>query len=187
MGFLGRFDRVKRLDVLLDALISLPPDVRPDRVLMAGDGPEKLAVERMINDNAWLKSSCKLLGTVEDVPAFLAELDYLVLPSEIEGFPNAILEAMAMAKPIVATRVSGVPSLVEGVGFLAEPRSVESLAEAIGKMQRLSSVERQMMGHLARQRVERDFDIRILAERFWSQHKSLLATVRSAPPSRRRR
>ena len=74
------------------------------------------------------------VGFTDDVPAALAELDAMVLPSLFgEGLPMVVLEAMAAALPVIATRVEGTPeAITHGVeGLLAEPRDSASLAEAI--------------------------------------------------------
>ncbi len=174
LGFVGRLDRVKRLDVLLEALKRTPEELRPGRVLIAGDGSERASLEEVIAGDPWLTAHCELVGRVSDVPGFLKGIDYLVLPSQIEGFPNAVLEAMAMARPIVATRVSDVPTIVGDLGFLAEPGDPDSLAAALQAMQALSAPERTELGRQARAKVEKQYDVRVQAERFWELHRRLL-------------
>lgn len=173
-GFLGRFASVKRLDVLLEAVILLPPAQRPDVLVLAGDGPEMGRVTDMVRSDTWLSEHVKLLGARDDVPLFLSGVDYLVLSSQVEGAPNAVLEAMAMGKPVVATCVSDLPEIVEGVGFLAIPGDAGSLSGAISKMQGLTSAERADLGALARERILERFDMTVVAERFWQAHRDLL-------------
>lgn len=173
-GFVGRFHAVKRIDLLLRAVASLPDGARPDRLVLAGDGPEAPAVREQVAADPWLREHVELLGTCTDVPAFLAEIDYLILSSEVEGAPNAVIEAMAMRKPVVATRVSDVPTIVGETGSLAEPGDADSLAAAIAAMQALSSEARAERGAAARLRVEREYDVKVVAERFWDAHRRLL-------------
>ncbi len=173
-GFVGRFHAVKRIDVLLEAVASLPEGARPDRLVLAGDGPEASAVRELVAEHEWLREHVELIGTCTDVPAFLAETDYLILSSEVEGAPNAVIEAMAMRRPVVATRVSDVPTIVGETGFLADPGDVASLAAAIAAMQGLAPGARAELGAAARGRVERDYDIRVVSERFWEAHRQLL-------------
>ncbi len=173
-GFVGRFHAVKRIDLLLRAVASLPEGARPDRLVLAGDGPEAPAVREQVAADPWLREHVELIGTCTDVPAFLAETDYLVLSSEVEGAPNAVIEAMAMRRPVVATRVSDVPSIVGETGLLAEPGDVASLAAAIAAMQGLSGEARAALGADARLRVEREYDVKVVAERFWEAHRQLL-------------
>lgn len=177
-GFLGRFHPVKRLDVLLDAVTSLPETDRPDRLVLAGDGPVMPEVRRRVTADPWLSEHCLLLGEIHAIPEFMASIDYLILSSEIEGLPNVVLEAMAMARPLVATRVSDVPHLAEGTGILAAPADVRSLADAIAAMQALPRAERQRMGRLARERIEREYDLERVAKRFWDAHQELLPMAR---------
>lgn len=173
-GFLGRFAAVKRLDVLLDAVTRLPVDERPDVLALAGDGPMMPDVRARVEADPWLSSHCRLLGTVGDVPGFLASVDYLVLPSEVEGLPNVVLEAMAMRTPVVATRVSDVPAMLGDTGILADPGDTASLCAALRRMQALAPPERAALGARARQRVEQLYDVRVVAERFWQAHLALL-------------
>jgi glycosyltransferase involved in cell wall biosynthesis len=88
---------------------------------------------------------------------FLQEIDVFVLPSLTEGTPNAIVEAMAHQKPIVATRVGGIPDLVnDAVGVLVAPNDVEALSAAMSKLAADAAL-RHAMGVAARKRYEELF------------------------------
>lgn len=167
LGFLGRFDAIKRIDLLLDAVLRLKPEDRPDWILLGGDGDETPGIKQTIAGNEWLTDHCRLMGTVSDTPGYLSSIDYLVLASDAEGFPNVVLEAMAMGKPVVATRVSDIPELIGDTGALAEPGDVYSLAGAIGWMQSLSREDRTTLGERARKNVWDNYSITAAAERFW--------------------
>ena len=108
------------------------------------------------------------LGDTDDVRPFLEDADCVVLPSYREGLPRSLLEAAAMAKPMVATDVPGCRDLVTAGdnGMLCQARSAESLAAAMEAMLRLNSAERQAMGQRARERVERDFDQSIVVDAY---------------------
>lgn len=117
----------------------------------------------------WAKSGLiDYLGDAEDVRPFLAAADCVVLPSYREGLPRVLLEAAAMAKPLIATDVPGCRHVTqEGVnGFLCAPRDSRSLAGAMLKMLRLPLEDRAAMGAAARTRVENEFDERIVARRY---------------------
>lgn len=172
-GYLGRFDPVKRLDILLDALAAMPESHRPNKVLLAGDGPMRSMVEARLAADPWLGRHCQILGRQHDVPAFIEKIDYLILSSEVEGLPNAVLEAMAMGRPVVATRVSDVPLVVGDAGVLAEPADAASLAAALTKMQLASDEERAAMGRGARAKIEAHHDLQKIAERFWRVHSEV--------------
>lgn len=102
---------------------------------IAGDGQLRLQVEAEIRRQG-LETRFHLLGWRRDVRRLLAAADIVVLTSLWEGLPRAILQAMAARKPVVATRVDGVPEAVEDGrnGFLVEPGDIDGLAERIGRL-----------------------------------------------------
>jgi glycosyltransferase involved in cell wall biosynthesis len=110
----------------------------------------------------------RYLGDTADVRPFLEESDCIVLPSYREGLPRSLLEAAAMAKPMVATDVPGCRDLVSDGdnGFLCAVRSPASLAAAMEKMLKLSPEDRATMGLRARRRVEREFDQALVVEAY---------------------
>src|SRR5690606_36275810 len=120
------------------------------------------------------------LGVRSDTPGFLAAIDVLVLTSDTGGLPNAVIEAMAAGRPVIATRVSDVPRLVTDNGYVVEPRDAAGLADALGRMRRLDSAERRCMGSAGRRRAEADYGLPVAAERFWRAHDRVLAG-RAAP------
>lgn len=102
------------------------------RFLLIGDGPERRGLEAQVRD-AGLASNIMFLGRRTDVPELLACCDVSVLPSEAEGFPNALLESMSAGLPVVATAVGGSKEIIENGrnGLLVPPGSPEKLAEAV--------------------------------------------------------
>lgn len=178
LGFLGRFAHVKRIDLLMEALRRLPEPVRPDHVVLAGDGDMMPHVRALVAADPWLRERCRFVGSIDDTPAFLAGIDYLVLSSDSEGLPNVVLEAMAMGKPVVATAVSEVPFMVADTGYVVPPGDADALAGAIAAMQRLSSDERRELGKRARRRVEEVYDIAVRSAEFWDAHLDLMPNAR---------
>ena len=172
-GFLARFAPVKRLDLLLDAVQALEESKRPDYLVLGGDGLTMPMVKARVAADGWLREHCRILGMVESPPEFLASIDYLVLPSDSEGQPNVLLEAMASGKTVIASRVADVPVLVEGVGFLMEPGSKESLVQALETVQGLTPKARHALGQKARRKAVEQYDIRRVAERYWRAHLEL--------------
>jgi glycosyltransferase involved in cell wall biosynthesis len=120
----------KRVDVLLDACAT---GARTMRVEIFGDGPLRVELEEQARR---LGLDATFHGDVPDLRDRLRELDLFVLPSRDENLPMALLEAMAAAVPVVATRVGGVPELIEdGVsGRVVSPERVEPLATAIAEL-----------------------------------------------------
>lgn len=99
---------------------------------------------------------------VDDVRGPMAEADVIVLPSYREGTSRVLLEASALARPMITTDVPGCRDVVEdGVaGLLAKVKDAGSLADAIRRMIAFTPAQREAMGHAARARVERDYDER---------------------------
>lgn len=97
-----------------------------------GDGELKEPLEALAGERG-LSSMCRFVGSRDDVMEFYAAADVVVLPSHSEGFPFVILEALAMGKPVIATRVNGVPEVIEHMktGLLVNARDVGGLASAI--------------------------------------------------------
>ena len=123
---------VKRTDDVLLAVRRLR-DRGVDAVLcMVGDGPDREAVERRARELGIVRSSL-FLGYQDEVAPYYAAFDALILPSANEGTPVSAIEALAGGRPVVATRVGGVPDVVrDGVdGFLVEPGDVDAMADRL--------------------------------------------------------
>ncbi len=104
--------------------------------VIAGDGPGRAEITEKIERMPW-RGHVTLLGHRPDVENVLASLDVLVLPSYAhEGIPQIILQAQAIARPVVATRIGGIPEVVrDGVtGLLIEPRDSSALAASIARL-----------------------------------------------------
>ena len=115
------------------------------------------------------------LGHREDTDALLQALDIFALPSLSEGIPMALLEAMAASRAVVASRVGGIPEIIEDgfEGFLVEPMDVNGLAERCLRLIESPDMA-QKMGQMARARVERDFSAENMAHRVALLYKELI-------------
>lgn len=101
----------------------------PCTFVFAGDGEQRPVLARLA---AELKVDVRLLGARTDVDRLLARADLVVLPSLTEGMSNAVMEAMAAGRPVVATAVGGTPELLaDGRGVLVPPRDPVALADAV--------------------------------------------------------
>jgi glycosyltransferase involved in cell wall biosynthesis len=153
----GRLVEQKGHRYLIDASVpvfSLWPEIQ---LLIIGDGELREVLERQA-EQLGLAEHCHFLGIREDVPHLLSAADLFVLPSLWEGLSLALLEAMAAARPIVATDVSGTAqAMIPGqTGLLVPPGDSQALAGAM--VQLLSDpAQAQAMGQAARQRAERAF------------------------------
>ena len=136
------------------------PDVR-FQILGFADVDNRTAVPRATLETWVGEGLVEHLGAHDDVRPFIAAADCVVLPSYREGLPRALLEASAMARPIVATDVVGVRDVVdhEATGLLCDARSGEKLAAAMLRMMALPAEARAAMGAAGRAKVERDYAI----------------------------
>ena len=134
------------------------PDVR-FQLLGPLDHQNRTGIAKTELDEWVADGAIEYFGPAEDVRPAIARASAVVLPSYREGMPRSLLEAAAMARPMIATDVPGCRHLVEeGVtGFLCAARSAASLAQAMVKMVRATPAERQTMGDSARKRVQTEF------------------------------
>lgn len=140
----GRLARQKGFDVLLAALPEVEASLRGVHCTIAGEGPERGALERAIAA-AGVGATVRLIGYRSDMAPLLATADAVTAPSRAEGLPLLLLEAMALGRPVVATRVGGVPEVIRdgGTGILVEPGDAPGLAAAlIGLLSAPSEAER---------------------------------------------
>jgi glycosyltransferase involved in cell wall biosynthesis len=148
---------------------------RPVRLVVLGDGPSRHDIEALATP---LGAAVVLAGHRDDVPAVLDATDVLLHPSEVDAFPTALLEAMAAATPIVATRVGGIPEIVDdGVtGVLIDaPATAASLVGAIEPLL-ADAGRRGALAAAGRRRFEEHFT----AERWAARLRAVYDEVRSA-------
>ncbi len=125
----------KGLDVLIDALSMLRERGRTPVAWIAGDGPVRAALEEQCR-RASLDGRVVFLGARGDVPDLIAAADVFVHPAHREGLGIAALEAMALARPVIASRVGGLAeSVIDGrTGILVPPGDARALAEALDRV-----------------------------------------------------
>jgi glycosyltransferase involved in cell wall biosynthesis len=125
---LGRLHRNKAFDVLIAALPALPSV----HLAIAGEGPERPALERLAQELG-VADRLHLLGWRQDQGALLAACDLLVCSSRIEPLGNVIIEAFSAARPVVATAVAGPVELIDPgrTGLIVPPEDPAKLAAAI--------------------------------------------------------
>jgi len=174
IGTVGRLTPVKGIAYLLQAARILLRQGANVKVLVVGDGNIRQDLMTQTHDLG-ITQNVVFLGHREDTDALLLALDIFVLPSLSEGIPMALLEAMAACRAVVASRVGGIPEIVDdGIeGFLVEPMDVDSLAERCRLLIESPDVAKKM-GEQGRKRVERDFSATAMADRVASVYKELL-------------
>ena len=131
----ARLEREKDIASLIQAMKIVQEAVPDARCLIAGDGSQKDELQRQI-EALGLSESVTLLGFCADAASLMAAADLFVLPSLAEPFGLVLLEAMALGRPVIATRAGGpLEIVVDGeTGFLVAPSSPDALAEAVQRL-----------------------------------------------------
>jgi glycosyltransferase involved in cell wall biosynthesis len=173
--FVGRMTAQKGVDVLLEAFAEVERKY-PDAILvLAGDGPLRGRMERLAS--ARKLRSLRFLGWRGDIPNLMADADLVVMPSRWEGFGLAALEAMALAKPVIASSVSSLPEIVvDGkTGFLVPHDNPHALAESINRLLSDTGLAH-AFGQAGQMRLAQDFTVERMAEKTASEYRRLLET-----------
>ena len=162
----GRLDPIKGFDVLIEALGELKRRGRRFRCQLIGEGPLRRELQAGI-DRLGLAGTVELAGArpQTDVRAALGAATIFTLPSLIapsgdrDGIPVSLMEAMAAGAPVVSTRLSGIPELVDDQheGLLVPPRDAQALAGALGRLLDDAALRRRL-ALAARAKIEREFD-----------------------------
>jgi len=156
---LGRLDIQKGFDVALTAFASLVDRYPHVRLVLAGDGPKRSVLEQQAQELGIIHA-VDFLGWVapELVPELINDSMIVLMPSRWEGLPQVAMEAALMARPVVATRVDGVPEIVlhGQTGLLIESEDSSALAEAIESLLVHPEVAVEM-GQAARMHVKKKF------------------------------
>lgn len=127
--------------------------------------------------NAWVKEKkIHHLGYVQDVRPFLCDSDVVVLPSYWEGIPRSMLEAMAMAKPIITTDAVGCREVIEvgKNGFMVPVKNVPALTEAMNEMITIGERARREMGRYGREKAVKEFDERLTIQTYMKEIAQVL-------------
>ena len=163
IGFIGRLTEQKGVRYLLEAAALLKITCPGIYMVIVGDGVLSEDLQRL--SKSLDLSNVIFAGFQRDVKKYLCMLDVLVLPSLFEGLPVTLLEAMAAGVPSIASRVGGVPEVLEdGVtGFLVEPKQVNLLAQTIERL--VKSPERWAMRSAAKELFKKKFSASTMIKR----------------------
>jgi glycosyltransferase involved in cell wall biosynthesis len=175
IGCVARLDPVKGHEYLLAAMPRVLAAHPETILLIVGDGPRRVALEAQARDLG-IEQRVRFLGARQDIASIVLALDLFVLASSLrEGCPLAVLEAMSMAQPVVASRLGGLVEEVDhGVsGLLVPPRDPAALAEAIRTLQDDPGFARRM-GDMGRKRYERQFTPAVMLGKIESLYDELL-------------
>ena len=175
VGTVGRLVPVKGHDVLLRAASALLKRRRNLKFLIVGDGPLMSKLADLTRDLG-IGKEVVLAGQRDDVYDLVNCMDIFTLPSTHEGIPMVLLEALALRRPVVASRVGGIPEVVEnGVsGLLVAPNNGRELEQGIEKILQDGSYADQL-GQAGRARVEEEFTAEVMAKRTADLYCSILS------------
>ena len=170
LGCAGNLTDIKRHELAIRAMPSILAGVPRSRLIIAGDGPLRGRLEKLVRDLE-LSDAVEFRGSYHGStdPAylrFLQTIDVLVVPSKTEACPLVVLEAMASAVPVVGFRTGGMPDLVvDGTtGHLVAPDDVEGLAKAVVSILQDDGLWSRM-GSESLSRYERQFTTKSMRER----------------------
>lgn len=164
IGTIANFYPTKGLNYLIEAADSVRKKFPDILFVLIGEGQQKEFLNKKINQLN-LQNNFKLVK-IADAYRYLKAFDIFVLSSVKEGLPYTILEAMAAELPIVATRVGGIPEMIEGgvSGFLVEPKDSENLAKKISQMLENPDLAKNF-GQNAKEKYEREFAFETMLKR----------------------
>lgn len=173
VGMVAILRRKKGHHILLDAVPDILRAVPEALFVLAGNGPQRENVSRKIRGMG-LSEKVFMLGLRKDVPNVIASLDLFVLPTLEEALGTSFLEAMAMEKPVVGTRVGGVSEVVvDGVnGYLVPSENPGELARAIVALLRDGEAARRM-GIEGRKTVREKYTVEVMCEKMSALYAAL--------------
>lgn len=163
--FIGRMLRDKGIEEFLEA-VEVIKGKYPDtefQILGNMEGKYQDKLDALTKDGI-----VNYLGTTSDVRPYIGTVECTIMPSYHEGMSNVNLESAANGRPVITTDVPGCRETVDdGVtGFLVTPRDAESLIEGVERFLALSYDDKQKMGRMAREKVEREFDREIVVKAY---------------------
>ena len=155
--FIGRIMKDKGINELLEAYSEIYKENTNIALNIIGDYEESY---KNIIEKYQIDSKLTYLGFKDNIHSYIKNSHCVILPSYHEGMSNVLLEAASTGRPIIATNISGCKEIFdEGItGFGCEPQNVDSLKEAIEKFLKLKLENKELMGRLAREKMEEAFD-----------------------------
>jgi glycosyltransferase involved in cell wall biosynthesis len=185
VGVVARLDLQKGFEYLLRAIRELC-NIYALKVVIVGEGPDRKAIEDMVKEYG-LQSNVVLAGQQSDMAGVYAAMDIFVLPSLNEGLPMTVLEAMAASRPVIATRVGAIPSVIQDGenGLLVDSKDVAGLRNALARLLSDSDLCRRM-GDRAHDWVGRNYTSEVMALKYRQLYEEVLGQPAiAAVPARR--
>jgi len=175
IGSVGHLHPQKGHDVLIKAFALVAKECPRAKLVIAGDGDLRTYLQKLVSQLR-MEGNVAFLGVQEhsQVINILGYIELFVLASNWEGFGIAIIEAMAMAKPVIATKVEGIKEVVDDgyTGLLVPPNQPEVLAEKILYLMKKPELAK-IMGERGRRKVEKEFSTEVMIEKLERLYQSV--------------
>jgi glycosyltransferase involved in cell wall biosynthesis len=171
-GSICRLTEQKGLSYAIRAFWQIAEQAQGAQYVVVGDGPLRQSLQREA-EGFGLGQRVHFLGWRDDAGSLIGAFDVLLMPSLWEGFGLVALEAMAASRPVIASRVSALPEIVESgvTGFLAEPADPSALAECLLHLFENPALAREM-GENGRRRLEAEFSATQMIDRTLTVYQS---------------
>jgi glycosyltransferase involved in cell wall biosynthesis len=178
--FIGRLERQKGLAWLLALMPRVFHELPEHDLVLVGTGPDRPTLERQAGQLA-IDARVHFVGYRQDVPEILAASEVLVLPSEWEGMPNVVLEAMAARRPVVATDVEGVGEALgpAAADQMVSPRNADAFASQLVAILKNPTLATRL-ATANRRRVEQFFSFEAMTATYATLYHSLAKSTRDA-------
>jgi glycosyltransferase involved in cell wall biosynthesis len=179
IGVLGRLVPIKGHGYLVEALPMILEQFPSAMLLVVGEGPERGPLTARAT-SLGVSQHIRMVGAQFDLPSYIAACDVIAQPSLNEGMGRTVLEALVMGKPVIASRVGGLPELIDhgGNGLLVPPASPSALAHAVCSLL-WDQARLRRMSDSARHSVGRQFSVQAMVEAIDRLYGELLASGRS--------
>ena len=179
VGTVGRLSEAKRQDRLIRAFARILSDVPDAHLMLVGDGPLRGELRDLAASHG-ISSRVHFAGYQSQPGRYLSSMDVFAQSSRIEGMPLSVLEAWAIGIPVVASRVGGLPEMIEDhrTGLLFDHEDEDALVAAIGLLIRDRGFAAQIAA-AGRERVREYYDLRIMTAAYDRHYRELLAETRA--------
>lgn len=172
--FTGRFEEMKRLDILINSFAVVHADHPQTRLMLVGWGSLAEALQQQV-ETLGLQDAVIFTKIRHDIPHLLAASDIYVQSSNNEGLSLSVLEAMAAGKPVIATEVGAIREIVESdeTGIIIDPADTDQLTQSI-LMLVVDAKRRQAIGQEAHQFVKTHFSVQHMTDRYQALYHQLI-------------
>ena len=176
IGYIGQLISRKHVETLIEAFSKLGGDKK--RLCIVGEGPQRTAIETLTH-SLGEQTRVTLLGFRSDRIALLKGFNVLVLPSELEGIPRCIMEAMGARVPVIASDIPGCQALVDDgeTGFLFQVADADTLTLRLREISENATLSKKFALR-AREKIEKQFSAALMAKRYAALYQSRSKSAR---------